>query len=408
MSRVPVVLLVMLACSRSPESPSPRSGSGSEDGQSRAPAPKTQAKPAAEAPKIDPRLVSVPGQLATVTLKQVVSGLQRPVGMEVAPGDRDRVFIIEQLGRIRVARPAKDWAIDEVPFYDIRGQVSRANEQGLLGLAFHPKFADNHKLYVNYTDRRGTTMVVEYRTDASGTKVDMTTARTILRMGQPYSNHNGGDLEFGPDGLLYVGTGDGGAAGDPHGAGQDPKKLLGKMLRFDVDEDPASPEIAAIGLRNPWRYTFDPKTGDLYIADVGQNKWEELHVVAKGQLKGKNFGWNVVEGNHCFKRQGCDRSQFETPVVEYDHNTGCSITGGHVYRGKAFPKLDGMYFYADYCTALIRSFRWSPAGIRDHYDWKAVLDPRYRLATISSFAVDHDGELYVLSLDGPIYQLVAR
>ncbi|MBT8491948.1 MAG: PQQ-dependent sugar dehydrogenase [Deltaproteobacteria bacterium] len=401
-------LLVALACSRSPESPTPRSGT--EDGRAAPPASKAEPSPAGPAAsKVDPRLVDVPAEVSKgIELVKVLEELERPVGLEVAPGDRERLFVVEQVGRIRIARPSKGWALDDQPFYDIRGKVSRANEQGLLGLAFHPQFDSNRKLYINYTDRRGTTMVVEYRTDSSGSKVDMSSARTILRLGQPYSNHNGGDLEFGPDGKLYVGTGDGGAAGDPHGAGQDRNNLLGKMLRFDVDQTSPKPEIVASGLRNPWRYTFDPDNGDIYIADVGQNKWEEVNVVAAGELEGKNFGWNAVEGNHCFKRRGCDRSKFEAPVVEYDHNTGCSITGGYVYRAKALPQLDGMYFYADYCTATIRSFRWSKAGIRDHYDWKPVLDPRYRLATLSSFAVDADGELYVLSLDGPIYKIAKR
>jgi glucose/arabinose dehydrogenase len=249
--------------------------------------------------------------------------------------------------------------------------------------------------------------VLEYRvSETDPEKVDMSTARPIFELEQPFSNHNGGYLQFGPDGKLYVGTGDGGAAGDPLGAGQDDKNLLAKMLRFDVDAEDPRPDIVSKGLRNPWRYDFDSKTGDLYIADVGQNKYEFIYVVAADDLYGHNFGWNVVEGNRCFKSKSCEQSGFTPAVIEYDHGTGCSITGGVVYRGKAIPELDGAYFYADYCTAILRSFRWTRDGVRQHWSWNTALDPKKRLREISAFGTDKDGELYILSLQGDIYKLV--
>jgi glucose/arabinose dehydrogenase len=294
--------------------------------------------------------------------------------------------------------------------------VSTGNEQGLLGLAFHPGFATNKKLYVHYTDPDDHSHVVEYQVSATDPdRVDPATAREVFSVEQPYSNHNGGHLAFGPDGMLYIGMGDGGAAGDPRRAGQDPKQLLAKMLRLDVDTPDAKPEILHLGLRNPWRYAFDAKTGDLFIGDVGQNKWENVYVVGGNDPGHKNFGWNVVEGNHCYERRTCDRTGFTAPVVDYPHAQGCSITGGVVYRGKALPRLDGVYFYADYCTSLVRSFRWYadpsvPAGgvARDHWDWRASLDPDAKLQSISSFGVDHDGEILIVTLTGKVFRLAPR
>jgi glucose/arabinose dehydrogenase len=306
------------------------------------------------------------------------------------------------VGRIRALEGG---ALGAGVVLDLRRQVSRENEQGLLGLAFHPRFADNGKLYVNYTDRAGDSHVVEYRMAASGDAVDPASARELLEVDQPYANHNGGNLAFGPDGKLWVGFGDGGAAGDPLKAGQDDKQLLAKLVRLDVDAAKPAPEIVAKGLRNPWRYSFDAATGDLYIGDVGQNAWEQIYVVPADHLTGHNFGWSVAEGRHCYDARTCDRSAFTAPVADYDHTTGCSVTGGVVYRGKALPALAGVYFYADYCTAIIRSFRWRPDGIRQHWEWKPVLDPDSRLGQVSSFGVDHDGEVYLLLLGGDLLKL---
>ena len=360
---------------------------------------------AAESLPVEPPPPAPPADAArSVQLVRVAEGLHQPVALVFAPRDAERrLFVVEKSGFVRVLRPGGDGRlrVDARPFLDIHDRVSGSTEQGLLGLAFHPRFADNGRFYVNYTDRKGDTRVVEF--DRAYRQ------RELLFVKQPFNNHNGGDLVFGPDGKLYVGLGDGGWANDPFGHGQDPKALLAKMLRLDVDAPgrPA-PEIVARGLRNPWRYAFDRKTGDLYIADVGQDRWEEVDVVPAGTLDGRNFGWKIMEGLHCRSGRSCDRRGLTLPVVEYNHKAGCSITGGFVYRGKSLPLLDGAYFYADYCTALVRSFRWKDGRVADAWDWRATLDPESQLANISSFGEDADGELYILSLDGVIWALRPR
>jgi glucose/arabinose dehydrogenase len=360
----------------------------------------------------DRRLGAVPAALkGQVVLRRVFRGLSRPVLVTAAPGDRERLFIVEKTGRIRIARQGR---LARGAFLDIADRVSDASEQGLLGLAFHPRFATDRRFYVHYTDRAGDTRVVEYRVSAGeADRADPASARVILAVDQPYSNHNGGHLVFGPDGALWVGLGDGGSAGDPKRAGQDPKNLLGKMLRIDVDaaagSPAARPSIAALGLRNPWRYDFDAATGDLYIADVGQNAWESIYAVPADRVTGHNFGWSVREGAHCFRSRRCASEGFTAPVVDYPHEDGCSVTGGVVYRGKALPALAGAYFYADFCTGLLRSFRWSKAaGVRDHWDWRPVLDPGKRLNSVSSFGTDADGEVYVVTLVGDVFRIEAR
>jgi glucose/arabinose dehydrogenase len=364
---------------------------------------------AADAEPMTTPPVRVPADVAAkVELKEVARGLARPVGLVAAPGDpRRRLFILEQhVGRIRVLEDGK---LAAKPFLQLT-DLSNGSEQGLLGLAFHPKFADNGKLYVGYTDKKGNSHIVEYRVGKDPDAVDPKTRREILTFDQPYSNHNGGDLVFGPDGKLWAGFGDGGAAGDPHKNGQNPTALLAKLLVIDVDAAKPVPEIRHIGLRNPWRYAFDSKSNGLYIADVGQNLWENVYVVPIDNVH-RNFGWNVVEGAHCFNAKTCERTGFTAPVADYSHDFGCSVTGGHVYRGKALPVLEGRYFYADYCTGLLRSFVWSaesPTTIREHWDWKPTWDRKGQLQQISSFGVDHDGELYIVELTGVIYKLVPK
>ena len=282
--------------------------------------------------------------------------------------------------------------------------------------AFHPRFVDNGKLYVNYTARDKDTHVVEFRVGTDPDVVDLSTRRELVEIAQPYSNHNGGHVVFGPDGKLYTGMGDGGSAGDPKRAGQNPAVLLAKILRFDVDGPAAPPEIVHLGVRNPWRFTFDPQTGGMYIGDVGQNLWEYVWVAPIESPTGRNFGWNVVEGSHCYKTRECDKTAFTPPAAEYSHDEGCSITGGVVYRGKALPALDGRYFYGDYCTGLLRSFRWSAdrssptaAGyVREHWNWKPALDKQGVLSQLASFGVDHDGELYLVKLTGQILKVVPK
>lgn len=363
-----------------------------------------------------PRAVPVPGAVAAgVRLTQIASGLSKPVALTFAPGDTsERLFVVEQTGKIRVVR---DGVVDPAPLLDLSNRVSasasrRESEQGLLGLAFHPGFADNGRFFVNLTNRKGNTEILEFRMPrGTGQTIAADAGRPFWAIAQPYGNHNGGHLAFGPDGLLYIGLGDGGSAGDPKGNGQDPDAKLGKMWAVGPewgDDDDPPPRLVALGLRNPWRYSFDRKTGDLWIADVGQNAFEEIDVLTpamRAAAAPTNFGWNPTEGLHCYPPgASCDRTRYVMPVIEYDHDEGCSVTGGFVYRGRALPALDGLYFYADYCTAMIRSLRWDGKTVSDIWDWRAALDPKEQLANLSSFGEDAAGELYLLSLDGTIHR----
>jgi glucose/arabinose dehydrogenase len=359
-----------------------------------------------------PALKPVPaGVAAKVKLELVTTDTTEAVGIVAVPDEPvGRLFVVEKRGLVRILRGKK---LDAVPFLDFTSRVSldpRENgEQGLLGLAFHPQFYKNGRFYVNFTDRNGDDRVVELRVDQRRPdRADPASERSLLSIKDPYPNHNAGDLAFGPDGKLYVGTGDGGRANDPHGNGQNPRALLAKMLRIDVDAASLTAEIIDKGLRNPWRYSFDRQTGDLYIADVGQNLWEYVHVLPAKDLTGHNFGWNLVEGFHCFGKPSCDVRGLTPPVMEYSHKEGCSISGGFVYRGKALPELRGNYFYGDYCTAFVRSFKWKDGKAYDSWDWKAALDPGSQLARIAGFGQDQDGELYLVTHEGPIFKLVRR
>lgn len=347
-------------------------------------------------------------------LERVADGLDFPLHV-AAPPDDPRLFIVEKVGRVRIR---KDGALLETPFLDLTGQVSGGSEQGLLSIAFHPDYASNGRFFVDYTNPAGDTRVVEYRVSNEPDRADPASARTLLEIDQPFSNHNGGLLVFGPDGMLYVGLGDGGSAGDPRGNGQDTGTLLGAILRIDVDagdpyavpsdnplvdEPGARGEIWTWGLRNPWRFAFDRETGDLYIADVGQNRFEEVNAVA-GAGGGLDYGWNVMEGDACFEpREGCDREGLTLPVLTYGHDEGCSVTGGHVYRGQAIPALQGAYFYSDFCSGFVRSFRFSGGEAVDRRRWPE-LEPTER--GVSSFGEDAAGELYLTTRGGSVYRVV--
>ncbi len=346
-----------------------------------------------------------------------IQGLDRPLLLLQAPGDAERFYLLEQSGRVRVATGD---ALAGEPFLDLSAEVfdpsaRGGGERGLLGMAFHPEFESNRRFFVNYTDARGHTRVVEYRAE-SGERADPSSARLVLKVEQPYTNHNGGCIEFGPDGFLYIGMGDGGDKGDPDDRAQDLSQLLGKLLRIDVEgaqpyavppDNPfvgvegARPEIWAYGLRNPWRFSFDPDTGDLWIADVGQKAWEEVNFQPAASRGGENYGWRLREGAHCFDPPtDCDRPGLVDPVYEYAHATGgCSITGGYLYRGAAMPALVGKYLFADWCAGKV----WAYDPAKDRHEVVAK-----KLGPVTSFGHDHAGEILVCTGDGTIYRLQAR
>ncbi|MBI4410572.1 MAG: PQQ-dependent sugar dehydrogenase [Gemmatimonadetes bacterium] len=348
---------------------------------------------------------------AEVRLEVVASGLRDPLYV-TAPREDARIFIVEQGGRIRIVENGR---LLDTPFLDIRSRVSAGGEQGLLSLAFHPRYASTGWFYVNYTDHAGDTRVERYCVSGNRNVADPGSARLILRVDQPFANHNGGLVLFGPDGMLYIGMGDGGSGGDPLGHGQNRGTLLGDLLRIDVDRGdpyaipPDNPfvgragmrgEIWAYGLRNPWRFDFDPASGLLYIADVGQNQWEEINAAPLDQ-GGLNYGWNIMEGAHCYARNACDRTGLVAPILEYDHGDGCSITGGLVYRGARIPAIVGHYCYAAWCEGWIRRYKYHPAREAPAKQW-AFGD----VGRITSFGEDAAGELYVTSGNGNVYRFV--
>jgi glucose/arabinose dehydrogenase len=324
---------------------------------------------------------------AQLRLRPLFRGLSSPLYVTTAPGQPNTLYIVEQVGRIRVAVRGK---LRAKPFLDVRSKVSCCGEQGLLGLAFHPKYRTNKKYYVNYTDRSGDTRVVEYR----GTRA----LRQLLFVDQPYSNHNGGNIAFGPDGWLYVGMGDGGAAGDPQNHAQNLSSRLGKLLRINVNAKRPAVQIVGYGLRNPWRFSFD--RGDLYIGDVGQGEWEEVDYTPRNSPGLENYGWDVYEGTHRFESKDPSGSgRLVMPVAEYSHSDGCSITGGYVYRGRAIASLQGRYIYGDYCSGTIWTLRIA--------DGKATEVRREAISvdSLSSFGLDAAGELYATSLGGSVYKI---
>ena len=362
------------------------------------------AVPACAAPAFEPT--------GGLRLERVVEGLESPVHL-TAPARDPRLFIVEQPGRIRIVKAGRLLA---TPFLDITDRVGFGGERGLLSVAFHPRYASNGFFFVNYTDRHGDTRVERYRVTRDPDRADPASARLILAVDQPYSNHNGGHVLFGPDGMLYVGMGDGGSGGDPQGHGQNRADLLGDLLRLDVDHgDPyaippdnpfarepgARPEVWAYGLRNPWRLCFDRASGLLIIADVGQDHWEEVDAVPADRA-GVNFGWNAMEGSHCFKDPHCDPQRFTRPVLEYGHDQGCSITGGFVYRGRRLPALTGCYVFSDYCKGWIRSVRIGGGVARERREWRGL-----HAGDVTSFGEDAEGEMYVMNQKGQVFRIAA-
>jgi glucose/arabinose dehydrogenase len=359
---------------------------------------------------------SVVSGVPALTTVRVAGGLQQPLDLQSAPGDRSRLYVVEQPGRIRVIRGG---ALQPEPFLDIVSRVGSGGERGLLGLAFHPQFATRRTFYVNYTDRRGDTHIVEFRA-TSEDRADPASEREIFFTPQPFSNHNGGGLAFGLDGRLYAGLGDGGSGGDPFGHAQNMSSPLGKMLRFDVDasapfvpadnpfvsQSGVQPHVWASGLRNPWRFAFDRATGDLFIADVGQGRREEINVGLGSRRGGENYGWNTMEGNLCFSpSSGCATQGLTLPILDYGHDAGCSITGGVVYRGCRMPALQGSFFYGDYCSNVVRSLRLVDGRAADERDWTSTLGRN--LGNLGAFGVDADGEMYLVDHGtGDVHRIV--
>jgi glucose/arabinose dehydrogenase len=360
-------------------------------------------------------------------LVPVLTGLQQPLFLTHAGDGSGNVYIVEKRGRIRVAKDGHSkndqGVVRAQPFLDISSMVrSSGSEQGLLGLAFHPNYRSNGHLFVNYIDASGNTVIARFTASGDKSAVDPGSGKTILAIEQPFANHNGGMLAFGPDGMLWIGMGDGGSGGDPRGNGQNRGALLGKLLRLDVDRGdpyvipPDSPfagqpnvrgEIWALGLRNPWRFSFDRLTGDLYIGDVGQNSWEEIDFVPAGSPGGLNFGWNRMEGTHCYPPgRSCDPGGLALPIVEYPTGAeGCSVTGGYVYRGKAIPAAAGVYYFTDYCSGTLWAASRDAAGV-----WRRTVAVAGSGGNRghSSLGEDEAGELYVTGLgDGVVYRLTA-
>jgi glucose/arabinose dehydrogenase len=346
---------------------------------------------AGEEPATTPPLTTSPERLALV---EVASGFSSPI--QVVGGSEPGVlYVLEQAGTIRALA---DSGVEAEPFLDIRSEVTAGGELGLLALALHPRFPEDPRFYVHYSNRDGDTRVVEYRAEDGGAE----RVRELLAVGQPYENHNGGQLAFGPDGLLYLGLGDGGGAFDPEGRSQDLRTRLGKLLRLDVDRPDEDWEITANGLRNPWRFSFDRETGDLYIGDVGQDRWEEINFVPRGTEGLLNFGWDVYEGDEVLEdKELTGDGELVRPIATYAHDAGCSITGGSVYRGSDLPGLRGRYLYGDYCSGTIWSLRVEDGEATD------VRRERIALPQLASFGEDEDGELYLVSQAGSVHRLAA-
>jgi glucose/arabinose dehydrogenase len=322
---------------------------------------------------------------AQLGLRTAFTGLDAPLYVSTAPGEHDSLYIVEQPGVILVATRGR---LRRRPFLDIRRLVRSGGEQGLLSVAFHPKYRTNHKFYVDYTDVNGNTRVIEYRSNGT---VATRRLRQLLFVKQPYANHNGGQLAFGPDGRLYVGMGDGGSGGDPQNHAQNLSSRLGKLLRINVDSRRPSVAVAGYGLRNPWRFSFD-KIGNLYIGDVGQDSWEEIDYTPRSSSGLENYGWDVYEGTHTFESKDPNPAgQLVMPVAEYSHSDGCSVTGGYVWKSR--------YYYGDFCSGRVWSLRIAGDKATD------VRAESIKVPSLSSWGLDGRGNFYAVSLEGTVFRV---
>lgn len=342
------------------------------------------------------------------SLEPTARGFDQPLLVTHAGDGSGRLFVVEQGGLVRVVR---NGSVADEAFLDVRQRITSGGERGLLGLAFAPNYRTSGRFYVNYTDENGDTVIARFiAEDPTSDAPKLEGPQTLLKVEQPYANHNGGHIVFGPDGLLWVGMGDGGAAGDPSDNAQNPRSLLGKMLTLDPDVSAPEPRIVVSGVRNPWRYSFDRETGDLWIADVGQNAWEEIDLLPAGRVEGANLGWNRWEGNHPYPEDAKrDRADFVFPIAEYGHDAGRSVTGGAVYRGSLYPAMRGAYLYADFEAGWIAALRaettTGSAGTKAVEQRVVIKDA----GNPSSFGEDEDGELYVCDLaGGTVYKVIAE
>jgi glucose/arabinose dehydrogenase len=419
---------LLVACQSASAAPTrPASNPSGEQAASKPAVPsggQTAAKPAAPAggqtaakPAAPAGSARQSGEAPRISLQQTLTGFKQPLFLTHAGDGSNRMFIVEKGGTIRIV---KDGQVLPTPFLDISSRIrASGSEQGLLGLAFHPRYAENGRFFVGYTDPQGKDTVERYQASSDPDRADPATGVKLLSIDDPAQNHNGGMVLFGPDGKLWLGFGDGGGSGDTYKNGQNKQSLLGKMLRLDVDSgEPYGipndnpyvgsteyrPEIWAMGMRNPWRYSFDRATGDLWIGDVGQNAYEEIDRIPAGTAGGLNFGWPITEAKHCFPASAsCDQSPYVQPVAEYGRDGGCSVTGGYVYRGSAYPSLQGLYFFGDYCTGKI----WS-LDSADGANWR-MTEQLQQPIQISSFGEDEAGELYVTNLNGgTLHRIVAQ
>ena len=371
---------------------------------------------------------------------QIANGFTKPVYVCQPPGDNDRLFVLEQKGIIKIIKNGKTV---RKPYADLRNRIHNpitpGDERGLLGLAFHANYQNNGFVYINYSDKNDHTIVSRFRIASDPDRLDTKSEKVLIKLKQPFSNHNGGHMEFGPDGYLYISVGDGGKWGDPYNNAQNLENLFGKILRIDVDTgDPyaipddnpfinnedAKSEIWLYGLRNVWRFSFDRETGDMYLGDVGQDLWEEIDFVVADKAGGQNFGWRVMEGNHCYNPpEDCEPTGV-LPIFEYPNDAnymkiltgmdepnvdGCSVTGGYVYRGSAIPGFQGTYIFADYCSGNIWTFK-EKNGIATEFQNRTEeinLGGGEFTNYISSFGEDNNGELYIVDYNGIIFKLTA-